>query len=156
MSLMFRFCFTGDVLNGDCEQERDPSTTFADCTRWNPNNTTIIAIDKIIADQILPTITTADSECVQNIISGMESLYRIETDGPTPPPPREECATNCVLTVRHNENCNTSVLLLEGVFRQEAMELLGDLDGIQTQLCTVGLQCCGMSQPLPPICRDCK
>ena len=146
----------GNLPNEDCEQEQDPNTTSADCTRWNPSTNSIITIDKIIADQILPTIATADSECVQNVISGMESLYRIETDDPTPARPRQECATNCVLTIRNNKNCNTSVLLLEGVFREEAMELLGDLEGIQTQLCTVGLQCCDMSQPLPPICRDCK
>jgi hypothetical protein len=115
-----------------------------------------MATEEIFTNQILPTIATADRECVQNVISGMESLYRIETSGPTPPSPRQECATNCVLTVRHNKNCNTSVLLLEGVFRQEAMELLSDLEDIQTELCTVRLQCCGMSQPLPPICRDCK
>lgn len=147
-----------ELQNGPCQQELDPNATTADCTRWNPTifNRNIATEEIFFTNQILPTIATADSECVQNVISGMESLYRIETDGPTPAPPRRECATNCVLTVRHNDDCNTSVLLLEGVFREEAMELLGDLEGIQTQLCTVGLQCCDMSQPLPPICRDCK
>lgn len=115
-----------------------------------------MATEEIFVDQILPTIATADSECIQNVIRVMESLYRTEIGGPTPPTPRQECATNCVLTVRHNKNCNTSVLLLQGVFHEEAIEFLSDLRDVQTELCTIGLECCGMSQPLPPICQDCK
>ena len=152
---MFRLCFTGDLQNRQCQQDQDPNTTTSDCTRWNPNRNNIFAAEEIITDQILPTIAADDNECVQNVISGMESLYRIETGGPTPSP-RRECATNCVLTVRHNKNCNTSVLLLEGVFRQEAIEFLNNLEDVQTELCTVGLQCCDVSQPLPSICRDRK
>lgn len=148
----------GDLESGQCLQELDPNVTFADCTLWNPNvfSRNIMATEEIFTDQILPTIASADSECIQNVISGMESLYHAETRGPTPSPPRRECVTNCVLTVRHNKNCNTSVLMLQGVFRQEAIEFLSDLRDLQTELCTLGLQCCGMSQPLPPICQDCK
>ena len=111
---------------------------------------------EIITDQILPTIANANRECVRNVISGIESMYRAETGEPTPPPPRQECATNCVLTVRNNNNCDTSVLLLERVFREEAIEFLNNLSDEQTDLCTIGLECCDISQPLPSICGDCK
>ena len=147
----------GELQNRPCQQEVDPNATSADCTRWNHRSfNSGIAAESIFTNQILPTISAADSECVQNVISGMESLYRAETGGPTPPPPRQECATNCVLTVRNNKNCETSVLLLEQVFREEAIEYLNDLRDLQTELCTVGLKCCNISQPPPPICRDCE
>ena len=145
-----------DLKSGQCQQELDPNATLGDCTRWNQNIFNNAMAAEIITDQILPTIANADGECVRNVISGIESMYRAETGGPTPPPPRQKCATNCVLTVRNNNNCDTSVLLLEHVFRGEAINFLNDLRNEQPDVCTIGLECCDMSQPLPSICGDCK
>ena len=84
----------------------------------------------------------------------MESLYQADAGNPSPAPPSPEFATNCVLTVRNNRNCEMSVLLLEQVFQEEAVELVNNLrDEPQTGRCVIRLECCDVSQPFPSVSK---
>ena len=137
-----------------CLQELNPNITTAnDCTRWNQT-----AIKNILStdSQILPSISNnIGRECIENVLSAVASLYgtKIPEDGDL----RQECAINCVLTVHNSKTCDISVLLLEQVFRQEITNFMNDLRTKQTSdACTIGLECCDQSQPLPSICGECK
>lgn len=151
---MHRFCFTGESTQ--CLQEFNPNvTTVSDCTRWNHTAIKNVLTTDTILDQILPSVSNnIGRECVENVMSAVSSLYRtkIPPDGDL----SQECATNCVLTVRNSKTCDTSVLLLERVFHGEVISFLSDLRTKQTDACTIGLECCGQSQPLPSICGESK
>lgn len=156
-----RFCFvvnSNDPQNGQCRL--DQNLNFTDCTRWNHTSIMDVTTDTEL-EQISPSISAIGEECVRNVVEAVQLLYRATTDNEDededdiPPPPRRECATNCVLTVR-SKTCNTSVLLLEQVYREEAMEYLNDLRNEQDETCVIGLECCDLSQPLQPICTERK
>ena len=109
----------------------------------------------IASDQIFPDIAAIGQACVESVISGLNSLYR-DTNGDLHLQPiSRDCATNCVLTVRDEQTCDTSVLLLEQVYRQEAVEFLNKLRNGGLDSCVVGLDCCGnLSLAIPLICSE--
>ena len=106
--------------------------------------------------QLLPNISAISQTCFARVVDVMETMYRTERGDSNSPPPRLECATNCVLTVTNEEVCEASVLLLEQVHLLEAMESVNNLRNENPGMCTIGVECCGLSQPLPLICRECK
>lgn len=109
----------------------------------------------IILDNIFPDIAAISGACVESVVSGLNSLYHDANGDLNLPPISGDCATNCVLTVRDEQNCDTSVLLLEQVHRQEAMEFLNNLRNGRLDSCVVGMDCCGdLSQAIPPICSE--
>ena len=80
------------------------------------------------------------------VITVLDSLYHDDSGSTYPPPPREECATNCALTVRANRKCQTSVLLLEQVRQEEARNSLRSLRIGRDDLCAIELECCNLSR----------
>lgn len=84
------------------------------------------------------------------------TMYRAESGGSTPPLPRPECSTNCVLTVTSVKMCEASVLLLEQVHRLEAMESVNDLKNESPDSCAIFAECCDLSRSLPPTCFEGK
>ena len=160
--LLCRFCFRRE--NAQCLQKFSPNvTTASDCTRWNQTSIENILTStdtKTVVGQLLPNISAISRECVKNVLDAVASLYgaNIPQNGDlSSPPPRQECATNCVLTVSNSKTCDTSVLLLEQVFRGEATNFLNDLKTRQQSgVCTIRVECCDLSQPLPSICGECK
>ena len=117
-----------------------------------------MATDILVQDQILPTVSNnIGSECAENVISAVSSLYRAKIPLDINRDLGQECVTNCVLTVSNSKICDISVLLLEDVFRGEVINFLNDLAAKQTDVCVIGLECCGQSQPLPSsICGESK
>ena len=157
-----RFCFSGNnispkALNSQCRL--DPNLTLADCTYWSPtslsNGMTTTGTTYIVVDQILPDIDAISGACVESVINGLDSLYYDANGDLNPPPASRDCTTNCVLSVRNDKTCETSMLLLEQVYRQEARDFLNSMRIGTLDSCVIGLDCCGdLSQAIPTICSE--
>ena len=147
----------GNFKNGLIDCKVGSNFAFADCTNWNQSMLNSLMSTGARQGQLLPNISTISQTCFARVFEVMETMYRTERgDSNSPPPPRLECATNCVLTVTNEEDCEASVLLLERVHLLEAMESMTNLRSESPDVCKIGVECCGLSRPLPPICRECK
>ena len=155
-----RFCLDGNFYDQEIVQcKLDPSIAFADCTHWNPNtlNSLTTADASLISSQLLPNISAISEACFETILEGVASMYHAESGENPPPPARQECSTNCVLTVRNVRTCEaSSVLLLERVYHEEAVEFLTKLKNRSFSACQIGMDCCGISRQLPSSCMKCK
>lgn len=148
----FSYCLSGNFIRqGSSQCMLDSGTAFADCTHWNTSSITNVKASYTFLDQLLPNISTIGRECLQNVITTLDSLYHDENGSLYPPPPSEDCTTNCVLTVRSDRNCSASrsVLLLEQVQRQEAGELMRYLSFGRENSCVMEMECCNLSLPMP-------
>lgn len=147
----------GKFKNGLTGCQVGPNFAFADCTNWSQSMLNSLTSTGARQGQLLPNIFTVSQTCFARVVNVMATMYRTERgDSNPPPPPRLECATNCVLTVTNAKTCEASVLLLEQVHLLEAMESVNNLRNESLDVCTIGVECCGLSRPLPPICRECK
>ena len=156
-SCTHRFCFTGIYNNPQIQQCRiDSSFAFADCTQWSQNTLTSLTAANVGFTQLLPNILAAGESCVEMVKDALESMYRTRTGDVNLPPPRRECSTNCVLTVRNDKTCEASVLLLQEVQHGEALGFLRNLTDLSPGVCQIGLQCCDLSRQLPSTCGECK
>lgn len=154
---MHRFCFRGNLTasqNSQCQQ-LDLNVVLADCTSWNPTSLRNVMTSYIVLDQILPSVSAIGEACVANVISVLDSVYGGDNrNNINPLPIRNECATNCILTLRNPQTCDTSVLLLQHVYRQEASEFHDHIRSGKLDVCMVGLDCCDLSQPNAPVCSE--
>ena len=136
----------------------DPSFTFSDCTQWSKATVNSLTTS-VGVSQFLTRASVIGSTCVERVNEIMESVYRVENEEKAnQQPPNQECITNCVLVMRNERTCESSVMLLEQAYRLEAMKAINDLltvNGSQ-DLCSIDLVCCGMSEPLLPICTQRK
>lgn len=141
--------------NGVCRLESN--FAFSDCSRWSRATANSLTVAEG-ASQFLPQVSMASRTCIQRVNDIMESLYRVEDGAVGQRPPNQQCVTNCVLIMRGSNVCEATALLLEEVYRFEAMEVLSDLLAANDSRdsCSVDLTCCGLSEPLSPVCIQCK
>ena len=131
---------------------------FSDCTQWSKATINSLTTSAGVS-QFLTRVSMIGRTCVERVNEIMESVYRVENgEEADQQPPSQECITNCVLIMRNERTCESSVMLLEQTYRLEAMNAINDLlvvNGSRDR-CSIDLVCCGMSESLPPICTQRK